>query len=105
MTNFVAVTTLNVAVTLWALPPMLKLHGVVVPEHDTPPVALLQPAKTDPTPAVAASVPWSLFPIESLQVPGDEHNRLFPESSVSVICTWPLPVPAKVTAKFLAAAL
>ena len=102
MTNFVAATELNVAVTFCAVFPILKLHELPA-QPVTPPLALLQPAKTDPALAVAVSVPTSLFAVATLQVV--EHNWLFAGLVVSVTCTWPLPVPEKLTVRLLFAAV
>src|SRR5689334_10151892 len=82
---------------------MLKLQGVVVPEHETPELAPLQPAKKDPAVAVAARLPRSLFPVDVVHVA--EHSRLLEESVVSVIWTCPEPVPAIDTVRFFAAAM
>jgi hypothetical protein len=47
---------------------MVQLQGLVVPLQLIPPVAALQPPKTDPGLAVAVSVPLSVLPGESVQV-------------------------------------
>src|SRR6185295_15762965 len=76
---------LKVAVTAWALLPMEKLHGDVVPEHETPELAALHPAKTAGAVGVAARVPTSVLPVLAVQVA--VHVMLFPGAVVSTTAT------------------
>src|SRR4051794_17732015 len=63
----------------------------------------LQPTKTEPEDAVAVRVPTSLFPNDRVQV--DRHVVLLVASVLSTTVMVPVPVPATVIVRFLAAAV
>jgi hypothetical protein len=95
--------SVNVAVTDCALLLMLKLQGEVVPTHpDNPPVTRLQPANIELLLALALRLPTSLFPTP-LTVQVAVQVIEFAGFVVSVIFTVPVPVPAKVIVRDLAA--
>ncbi len=95
--------SVNVAVTDCFEFPMLKLQGEAVPVHpENPLVARLQPAKVELLFALALRVPESLFPTP-LTVQVAVQVIEFAGFVVSVIFTVPVPVPAKVIPRVLAA--
>jgi hypothetical protein len=97
--------TLNVAVTDELLLIMVKLHGLVPPEHvvlPNGPDALLHPAKTEPAPAVAVSVPCWLLSTDRVHVA--VHDAGAGDGTKFENETVPPPVPAKLMVRFFAAA-